>query len=270
VLPIVHEVLRSPGRPLDPATRAFFEPRFGYDFSRVRVYEDAKESPSLQSVDASIDRQTAPTGTTVPATVVTQQEIGRDLSNAKTWTGNATRKIEGYARIVKALAQDSRFSYKIGTTELGRGQVHGVHCALLDNFNVDPEIDEPAAYARWILTISDRLAGIRDRLATLGPQDFQHVPFGDPRCEGAGAFVESKALPIYLCAWYWPNASARPATIIHEVAHLKGMSDVEYEDSEGWGLPPPNCLRWRRFSIEVNDTAKNPDSYALFCADAGK
>ena len=33
--PIVHEALRSPGQPLDPATRAFFPPRFGYDFSHV-------------------------------------------------------------------------------------------------------------------------------------------------------------------------------------------------------------------------------------------
>ncbi|HZU10869.1 MAG TPA: hypothetical protein VFA02_13280, partial [Pseudacidobacterium sp.] len=31
--PIVHDVLRSPGQPLDTATRAFFEPRFGADFS---------------------------------------------------------------------------------------------------------------------------------------------------------------------------------------------------------------------------------------------
>src|SRR5690348_2379195 len=38
--PIVHEVLRSPGQPLDKQTRAFFEPRFGHDFSRVRVHTD--------------------------------------------------------------------------------------------------------------------------------------------------------------------------------------------------------------------------------------
>jgi len=31
VPPVVHEVLRSPGQPLDPSTRAFFEPRFGRD-----------------------------------------------------------------------------------------------------------------------------------------------------------------------------------------------------------------------------------------------
>lgn len=35
--PIVHEVLRSPGHPLDPATRAFMEPRFVHDFSQVRT-----------------------------------------------------------------------------------------------------------------------------------------------------------------------------------------------------------------------------------------
>ena len=33
VPPIVHEVLRSPGAPLDAGTRAFMEPRFGHDFS---------------------------------------------------------------------------------------------------------------------------------------------------------------------------------------------------------------------------------------------
>ena len=36
--PSVHEVLGSPGQPLDPATRAFMEPRFGRDFSYVRVH----------------------------------------------------------------------------------------------------------------------------------------------------------------------------------------------------------------------------------------
>src|SRR5262249_46219303 len=36
-LSIVHQVLRSPGQPLDPAARAYFEPRFQHDFSRVRV-----------------------------------------------------------------------------------------------------------------------------------------------------------------------------------------------------------------------------------------
>src|SRR5215210_315985 len=52
VPPIVHEVLASPGQPLDTATRAFMEPRFGHDFSRVRVHSDAGAEASAGAVHA--------------------------------------------------------------------------------------------------------------------------------------------------------------------------------------------------------------------------
>ncbi len=48
------DVLNSlgPGQPLDPVTRAFFEPRFGYDFGRVRVHTDDTADESARSVGA--------------------------------------------------------------------------------------------------------------------------------------------------------------------------------------------------------------------------
>jgi len=49
---IVHKVLRSPGQPFDPATRSFFEHRFSYDFSRVRIHADATASQSAEAVAA--------------------------------------------------------------------------------------------------------------------------------------------------------------------------------------------------------------------------
>jgi hypothetical protein len=49
---IVHEVLRSPGQPLDAATRAFFEPKFGHDLSHVRVHTDRRAEQSARAVDA--------------------------------------------------------------------------------------------------------------------------------------------------------------------------------------------------------------------------
>lgn len=52
VPPIVDEVLRSPGQPLDNATRAFMEPRFGQDFSRVRVHADRHAAASAQAIDS--------------------------------------------------------------------------------------------------------------------------------------------------------------------------------------------------------------------------
>jgi Domain of unknown function (DUF4157) len=50
--PIVHDVLRSPGQRLDATTRAFMEPRFGQDFSGVRVHTDAQAAESARSVNA--------------------------------------------------------------------------------------------------------------------------------------------------------------------------------------------------------------------------
>ena len=48
----VHRVLRSPGRPLDTAARSFFEPRFGHDFSAVRVHVGADATASVRAVNA--------------------------------------------------------------------------------------------------------------------------------------------------------------------------------------------------------------------------
>jgi Domain of unknown function (DUF4157) len=50
--PIVHDVLRSAGRPLDEQTRSFFEPRFGHDFSQVRIHTDSRAAESARSIKA--------------------------------------------------------------------------------------------------------------------------------------------------------------------------------------------------------------------------
>nr|PZN26974.1 MAG: hypothetical protein DIU80_12660 [Chloroflexota bacterium] len=49
---VVHEVLRSPGSPLDTAARAELEPRFGYDFSHVRVHTGPQAADSARQVNA--------------------------------------------------------------------------------------------------------------------------------------------------------------------------------------------------------------------------
>jgi hypothetical protein len=48
----VFDVLRSPGQPLDEATRAWFEPRLGHDFRRVRLHTGATAAAAAQAVQA--------------------------------------------------------------------------------------------------------------------------------------------------------------------------------------------------------------------------
>ena len=53
IRPIVHDVLRSPGRPLDPTTRTFMESRFNHDFSRVRSRTTAlQKTPAGLAISA--------------------------------------------------------------------------------------------------------------------------------------------------------------------------------------------------------------------------
>lgn len=46
------ESLRGGGQPLPESTRSFFEPRFGHDFSRVRVHHDARAAESARAINA--------------------------------------------------------------------------------------------------------------------------------------------------------------------------------------------------------------------------
>ena len=52
VPPITHEVLHSPGQPLEEEARSFMESRFGHDFSRVRVHTDTHAAEAAQAVNA--------------------------------------------------------------------------------------------------------------------------------------------------------------------------------------------------------------------------
>src|SRR5512138_24114 len=49
---VVQDVLNTPGKPLDAATRASMEPRFGHDFSKVRIHADAQAAESNEAIHA--------------------------------------------------------------------------------------------------------------------------------------------------------------------------------------------------------------------------
>lgn len=51
----VREALASPSTELDPATRAFMEPRLGHDFSKVRIYAGEPAAGSALELSARTD-----------------------------------------------------------------------------------------------------------------------------------------------------------------------------------------------------------------------
>ena len=85
VPPIVHDVLSSSGQPLDAGTRAFMEPRFGRDFSQVRVHTDARAAESARAVNAlayTVGRDIVfGTGQYVPGTSEGKKLLAHELTH---------------------------------------------------------------------------------------------------------------------------------------------------------------------------------------------
>ncbi|MCK4734851.1 MAG: DUF4157 domain-containing protein [Methanophagales archaeon] len=46
--------MRGRGQPLPEPVRAFFEPRFGYDFSMVRIHTDVRAAELAQALNARV------------------------------------------------------------------------------------------------------------------------------------------------------------------------------------------------------------------------
>jgi hypothetical protein len=91
------DVLRSPGRPLDPATRVFMEPRFGYDFSRIRVHSDAAAEQSTRDMNArayTVGQNIAfGCGQFAPGTHEGQRLLAHELAHTLQQSGGAPARV---------------------------------------------------------------------------------------------------------------------------------------------------------------------------------
>jgi peptidoglycan hydrolase-like protein with peptidoglycan-binding domain len=94
VPPIVHDVLRSSGQPLDAATRAFMEPRFGHDFSQVQVHTDAKAAESARAVNARAytvgEKVVFGAGQFMPTAYIGQRLLAHELTHVMQQSHNQT------------------------------------------------------------------------------------------------------------------------------------------------------------------------------------
>jgi Domain of unknown function (DUF4157) len=83
--PIVHDVLRSAGQPLDRGTRSLLEPHFGHSFSNVRVHTDSRAAASARAVDAAAytvgDNVVFDSGQYSPQTVRGHQLLAHELTH---------------------------------------------------------------------------------------------------------------------------------------------------------------------------------------------
>ena len=103
---IVHDELESAGEPLNVATRAFFEPRFGHDFSRIRVHTGETAAKSASAINALAytvgphvvfgDKQYAPE--TLKGKQLLAHELAHVVQNERNHNAIIQRKLGTIAR----------------------------------------------------------------------------------------------------------------------------------------------------------------------------
>ncbi|SEB24308.1 DUF4157 domain-containing protein [Variovorax sp. YR216] len=92
----VHSVLAGSGQPLGAETRAYFEPRFGHDFSRVRVHHDSAAADSARAVDAHAytvgEHIVFGTGRYAPADAAGRKLLAHELTHVVQQQGAVLRR----------------------------------------------------------------------------------------------------------------------------------------------------------------------------------
>lgn len=128
VPPIVNDVLRLPGQPLNSAAQAEMQPHFGHDFSEVRVHTSAKAAESARAVGA------------LAYTVGTNIVFGAGQYAPETGTGRAL------------LAHELAHVFQ-------QGAIAGQTDSLVIGSPTDPAEQEADQVSRWISAASGRAPG---------------------------------------------------------------------------------------------------------------
>jgi len=94
--------LRGAGRPLSVATRAYFEPRFGFDFSQVRVHTGEQARAAAEALNAhafTVGQNVAfGAGMYAPETRQGKRLLGHELTHVVQQSGRHVQPVKPHAR----------------------------------------------------------------------------------------------------------------------------------------------------------------------------
>jgi len=197
---IVHQVLNSPGRALDPDSRAFFEPRLGRDLSSVRIHTDAAASLSAQSIGAhaytSGNNIAFGAGRFSPATAEGKRLLAHELTHVVQQD---------------AAGLSTGTSRQAGPAPIQRQDAPGSANAATKS----PVVKKIVAYFRlkgvaWAYLTDDSMQTVQVLKNTLDPGSYTETPQGAPSGDKDADYIQmvgsgfSWRQPV---AYYEPGAS---------------------------------------------------------------
>jgi hypothetical protein len=162
----IDTIVRSPGRRLNPATRAFFEPRFGRSFADVRVHTDADAAASARSIQARAyavgEHIVFDSGQFAPESEQGQRLIAHELTHVAQHDDSGSPVVHRDLDPTLSITMTPEYAHDLSDAELDReeaalsGRLRELDDEAFDDYldepgtatNVSPEWDAVAANLR--------------------------------------------------------------------------------------------------------------------------
>jgi Domain of unknown function (DUF4157) len=269
---IVHEVLRSPGQPLEASTRSFMQPRFGHDFSNVRIHADlqaAESAAAMNAVAYAVGKDVVfGQGQYRPGTQAGRKLLAHELVHTvqQQFAGAAgvqCYKVEDCDPKDNPLEQPSTVhdAHKRALEMLNNANAKSanstdpaVQSAAQTHFNIT--LPAPDSFTQYLWATAKRALG------TMKAADANAVYECEPKQNwwNGGCIKGNVAVSlfnIHLCPLWWqafPALDCRASILVHEWAHKWGKGVNRVFESYQW---EPKFQK-----MAAKDRIKMPDAYA--------
>jgi len=296
----------GPGAPLDSATRSYFEPRFGHDFSNVRIHHGAQAAAAAARVEArafTLGHDVVfGAGEHNPGTEKGRRLLAHELTHVVQQSGSGALQ-RNQATALQRQAQSGGATtvtvQSTGNCSLSNGAELGAAGRLaqqwlraaieaLHHFEALP-ISRSSESTRTALQfhfhttnpfhaalVRTRLAQVRDGLDSSQATPSDCAAARDPGC-GSATVAYHQNGRINWCPFFFgrdPNSQAR--TVIHEYTHAEARrlplaaGYAELSDHTPRRIKDRAYLD-RRYYLDLSpeEAMDNADSYANLTADLG-
>ncbi len=263
--PLVQEVLHTPGQPLEAGVRAFMEPRFGYDFSQVRVHTDERAAQSAEAMQAlafTVGNHIAlDTRRLLPNSIGSRPLIAHELAHVVQQSPGHTSPQPASGRTVPVAAKAPLSLQRQGRSgqrpspqptrpnapqqrlvDAAR-RAAAIRCqiAMFRVRGIDPVADwgrrahslAQVMFA-WDDPNMDQVGDVISAMVTYLTSDLQVIiaPANDPECGSRAAYVRGLRPPVVLCpAFFTETPEQQTRTLIHEAAHLARIGSAGLGES---------------------------------------
>jgi hypothetical protein len=292
---LVSEALRSPGRPLDPPTRALMESRLRHDFAEVRIHNDTQAWASARAIGALAYT----VGNNVvfgecqyrPDSKIGMRLIAHELTH--TIQQRSIAPLTGPVVMCQAQGAQPQFGATCSggandpcqaarctpnqrTTALGdiARAIRYVNAAIAA-LSATPLASDTTRALRWLFTTNEqatadevkrRLGCILDCLTDTQTNNRFACDPPDSNlayvCVGPTSVCTQALVDVCLTDKHFASDDReRAETVIHECAHRVGMS-------LGSPTSVPDIYRFtpRFLNLSTTEALRNSDSYALFAS----